>query len=86
MNNKHKATLQKIFEKPPRPDVNWKDIEKLLIALGAIVKEREGSRIGVFLNGRVAIFHRPHPQKETDKGALVSVRKFLENAEVKHDL
>lgn len=86
MNNKHKETLKKIFERPPRSDVNWNDIEKLFIALGATVKEREGSRIGVFLNNRIAIFHRPHPQKETDKGALVSVRKFLENSEVKHDL
>ena len=39
----------------------------------------------------LAVFHRPHPQKETDKGALVSLRKFLENADVtpkeekKHD-
>jgi len=24
-----------------------------------------------------AVFHRPHPQKETDKGALKSVRRFL---------
>jgi hypothetical protein len=32
---------------------------------------------------RKAVFHRPHPQKETDKGALISLRKFLENAGVK---
>ena len=37
------------------------------------------------LNGVVAVFHRPHPRKETDKGALKSVRRFLMNAGVKHD-
>jgi len=37
------------------------------------------------LNNVVAVFHRPHPQKETDKGALKSVRRFLENAGVKND-
>jgi hypothetical protein len=30
-----------------------------------------------------AVFHRPHPQKETDKGAMMSMRRFLENAGVK---
>ncbi len=28
-------------------------------------------------------FHRPHPRKETNKGAVKSVRKFLEAAGVK---
>ncbi len=35
---------------------------------------------GVSLNGVKAVFHRPHPRKETDKGALMSLRKFLINA------
>ncbi|MEW6501251.1 MAG: hexulose-6-phosphate isomerase, partial [Thermodesulfobacteriota bacterium] len=30
-----------------------------------------------------AVFHRPHPRKETDKGAVKSLRRFLENAGVK---
>jgi hypothetical protein len=37
-------------------------------------------RIG--LNGRRAVFHRPHPQKETDKGTVKSVRRFLIEAEI----
>ena len=36
----------------------------------------------VELNGERAVFHRPHPEKTTDKGAVKSVRRFLENAEV----
>lgn len=28
----------------------------------------------ILLNEEEAVFHRPHPQKETDKGAVVSVR------------
>ncbi|WP_370867743.1 type II toxin-antitoxin system HicA family toxin [Brevundimonas sp.] len=34
----------------------------------------------VSLDGVDAVFHRPHPQKETDKGALKSVRRFLTEA------
>jgi hypothetical protein len=29
------------------------------------------------------VFHRPHPKKETDKGAVKSVRRFLYEAEVR---
>jgi hypothetical protein len=29
------------------------------------------------------VFHRPHPRKETNKGAVKSVRSFLESAGVK---
>ena len=85
LNNKHRITYSKIYETPVRADVKWPDIEKLFTALGADIKERAGSRIGISLNGVIAIFHRPHPKKETDKGALKSVRKFLINAGVKTD-
>jgi hypothetical protein len=38
--------------------------------------------VRVALNGVRAVFHRPHPQKETEKGAVKSVRRFLETAGV----
>ena len=58
--------------------IRWQDIEALFIALGAEISEREGSRIGVFLFGQIRVFHRPHPTPETDKGAVASIRKWLE--------
>lgn len=82
MNKKHQKTLQEIFKNPVPSNVKWKDIEALFIHLGAEVKEARGSRILVHLNGIKIVFHRPHPQRETDRGALVSVRKFLEKAKV----
>jgi len=36
------------------------------------------------LNGVRAVFHRPHPRKQTDKGALKSMRRFLIEAGVKN--
>ncbi|HXW53399.1 MAG TPA: type II toxin-antitoxin system HicA family toxin [Myxococcota bacterium] len=80
---KHQKTLHAIFEKPVRADVPWKDIESLLKAVGAEISEGKGSRVRIALNGVRAVFHRPHPQKETDRGALVSMRRFLEAAGVK---
>ncbi|MCJ2041254.1 type II toxin-antitoxin system HicA family toxin [Methylobacterium sp. J-059] len=51
-------------------------------ACGAEITEGRGSRIRVALHGVRAVFHRPHPQKETDKGAVKSVRRFLIEAGV----
>lgn len=83
MSKKHDRILEAIFKVPVQSNVLWKDCEMLLKSLGAKIFEGEGSRIRILLNKRKAVFHRPHPKKETDKGALVSLRKFLENAGVK---
>ncbi len=80
---KHQKTLALIFENPIRSDVNWLDIIALLQHLGAEISEGKGSRVRIALNGIRAVFHRPHPGKETDKGALKSMRRFLVEAGVK---
>jgi len=83
VDNKHRKTLEAIFEKPERANIAWKDVEALFVALGAEVTEGSGSRVRVALNNIRAVFHRPHPRKETNKGAVKSVRRFLEAAGVK---
>ncbi|MBA3786796.1 MAG: type II toxin-antitoxin system HicA family toxin [Acidobacteria bacterium] len=85
MNKKHRQTLKALFENPVRSNILWQDIEKLLEALGAELSEGHGSRIRIALNGVRAVFHRPHPRKETDKGAIVSMRKFLTEAEIEEN-
>ena len=77
--------MELVFKNPVQANILWIDIVALFIALGAEVSEGSGSRVRVKLNGIRAVFHRPHPQKTTDKGAINSVRKFLENAGVKYD-
>jgi hypothetical protein len=82
MSKKHRRTLAAVFTEPVRANVNWSDIEAMLAACGAEISEGEGSRVRIALNGIRAVFHRPHPQKETDKGALRSMRRFLTEAGV----
>ncbi len=77
LNNKQRKTLELIFTNPIPSNIIWQDIENLFIALGARVSQGEGSRVRVKLNEIKAVFHEPHPQKETDKGAVKSVREFL---------
>ena len=80
MNSRHRKTLAALYERPERADIAWREIEALLLAVGAELSEGSGSRIRVALNGVRAVFHRPHPQKGTDKGAVKSVRCFLQEA------
>ena len=79
---KHRKTLEAVFATPTRSNVAWSDVEALLDALGAELSEGRGSRVRIALNGVRAVFHRPHPRKETDKGALISMRRFLSEAGV----
>ena len=80
---KHQLVLNAIFSDPVQANIAWRDIESLFISCGGEVSEGSGSRVRVYLNGVRAVFHRPHPQKETDKGAVKSVRRFLSEAEIK---
>jgi hypothetical protein len=79
MKRKHHKTLELIFRRPVSGSIKWDDIEAMLVALGAEVSEREGSRVAVVLFDEVKVFHRPHPTPDTDKGAVSSVRKWLES-------
>jgi hypothetical protein len=83
MNKKQRQTLERIFEKPERSDMLWNDIESLFKALGAEIFERKGSRVRVVLAEVRAVFHRPHPQRVTNKSTIRSVRRFLIEAGVK---
>ena len=82
MNARHRRALAAIYERPERSDIVWRDIEALFVALGADMSEGSGSRVRVALNGVRAVFHRPHPERVTDKGAVKSVRRFLGEAGV----
>ena len=75
---RHHRTLAAIFEK--KANVPWQDIESMLKFFGAEITEGNGSRVRVALNQVRAVFHRPHPQKETDRGAIVSMQRFLREA------
>jgi hypothetical protein len=82
MKRKHQRTLERIFNRPTSGNIPWRDIESLFTELGAELSERSGSRIAVVLFGEVRVFHRPHPSPDTVKGAISSIRKWLEYYEV----
>ena len=85
MSKKQRQTLDAIFTKPDRANILWDDIEDLFIGLGAKVSYGSGSIVRVILSDVVAVFHRPHPQKETYKSAERRVRRYLIEAGIGPD-
>ena len=77
MKRKHQKTLELLFSHPISANIRWSEIEALLLELGAQIEEREGSRVLVRLFGERRVFHRPHPSPMTDKGAVASLRDWL---------
>ena len=67
-------------ERGKRANIPWSDIEAMLLHHGAEISEGVGSRVRIALNGVRAVFHRPHPRKETNRGAVASVQRFLTEA------
>jgi len=41
MKRKHLKTLESIYSRPISANISWSDIEALLVALGARIKERD---------------------------------------------
>lgn len=78
--------MSSIFTNPIPANILWRDIEKLFVALGADISQGQGSRVRVKLNDVKAVFHEPHPEKETDKGAVKSVREFLIGAGIEPEI
>jgi len=82
MNSKQRATFDKVFAMPTRSDIPWTDIESMVEAVGATVQQRRGSRVSFSLNGVVAVFHEPHPQRQAPQATVRGVRDFLAQAGV----
>jgi len=76
---KHQKTLELLFSRPVSGNIAWREIEALFAQLGAEISEREGSRVGVRLFGQHRVFHRHHPSPNTDKGAVESIRAWLQS-------
>jgi len=82
VNSRQRKTLESIFKDPVSANIVWRDVESLLKALGCEVTEGNGSRVRLALNGVRAVFHRPHPDPKTDRGAVKSMRRFLTEARI----
>jgi hypothetical protein len=80
MNKKQEAVLAAIFEDPVRANIEWRDVESLLVSLGAELTQGRGSRVRIALGGVRTVLHRPHPRKEMGKPTVRDLRDWLRAA------
>jgi HicA toxin of bacterial toxin-antitoxin, len=83
MKNAHRKTLAAIFSSPRPTSLEWRKVESLFVAFGARTIEGNGSRVRFELNGVIATFHRPHPQKEAKPYQIEDAKEFLTQAGVR---
>lgn len=83
MNNRQRNTLLAIFTDPVSGSIAWADVESLLLAIGCVVVEGSGSRVRFDKDGRLAFFHRPHPEKEAKRYQIRDARRFLDDLGVR---
>lgn len=76
---KHDNTIEKLLRRPPPADLRWADLASLLVSLGFEERQGAGSRCRFYHAEHkwVISLHKPHPQPEMDKAAVVQVRDFL---------
>lgn len=77
MNKSHQKTLTLLFSRPVSGNVKWSKVRALLVALGVDISEREGSRVGLELQGRMLVLHKPHPSPDMNKASVEALRNWL---------
>jgi hypothetical protein len=83
MKAKHRRVLDAIFSTPTRAGIVFSDIEALILALGGVIREGEGSRVVFEMKGSRKYLHRPHPGKEAKKYQVEELREWLMKMEAK---
>jgi hypothetical protein len=78
LSNRHRDTIEKIFDRPSSGNVEWREVLSLLEAVGDVVEEPNG-RYRVTLGGETEVVDRPHG-KDVDVQLLVDLRLMLWNA------
>jgi len=83
MNSKHRKMLTAIFTDPVNGNMEWREIESLLVAIGCRIIEGKGSSVTFEKDGLRATFHRPHPDKAALRYRVKDVRNFLAELRIK---
>ena len=77
MNSKQRKVLNAVFADPVSPSIAWADIESLLKATGCEMIEGSGSRVKFVKEGKLASFHRPHPEPHARRYQVKDARDYL---------
>ena len=84
MSKKHQKVLSSIFSDHLSSNIHWKEIESLLIHLGAEFREGSGASLVITLNGAEFSMHRGHHNSTMTKKSLHQLKKFLQSVNIKN--
>jgi len=82
MSHKHAHLMRSIFQDPPSANIHWREIESLLLHLGADIESAHGARFKVTLNKVEAFLHHPHNSSTCSRMDIKAVRDVLTHAGV----
>ena len=82
MSHKHLHLLETIFHDPVSANIHWREIESLLLHLGANVESVHGARFKIVLNKVEVFLHHPHNSSTCNKQEIKQIREFLAHAGV----
>lgn len=82
MSHKHINLLRTIFQDPISANIHWREIESLLLHLGATIEPAHGARFRVVLNKVEGFLHYPHHGSECSKQDIKQLREYLAHAGV----
>ncbi|MDP1525859.1 MAG: type II toxin-antitoxin system HicA family toxin [Rhodocyclaceae bacterium] len=82
MSHKHAHLLQTIFTDPLSANIHWREIESLLLHLGASVETGHGARFRIILNRVEFYLHHPHNSNTCSKNDIKTLREHLAHAGV----
>lgn len=82
MSHKHLNLLRTIFHDPISGNVHWREVESLLVHLGATVEPSHGARFRIVLNRVEGFLHHPHHSNVCTKQDIKHLRDYLAQAGV----
>jgi hypothetical protein len=80
MSQKHKRLLEAIQSEPVSGNIHWREVEALLVHLGAHIEPGHGARMHIELNGVHGTLHRPHHSGVCEKHDVRHIRDYLNEA------
>jgi hypothetical protein len=78
LNHRHRDTLEKIFTHPTSGNIEWREVQSLLEAVGTVTEEHNG-KVKVTLGPETEVIQPPRG-KDVDKQLIVDLRRMLTNA------
>ena len=82
MSSKHANLLRTIFHDPISANIHWREVESLLLHLGAELESLSGARLRVKLNGYEDVLHRPHHSNTLGRQDVKNLREYLGRARI----